>query len=51
MKKKNSNLIMIKEIRDKVTCTENWRIKIGRFERTGLVQGGRENSVHLMRRV
>ena len=47
MKKK----ILIKEIRDKVTCTENWRIKIGRFERTGLVQGGRENSVHLKRRV
>ena len=48
MKKKNSNLIMIKEIRD---STENWRIKIGCFERTGLVQGGRENSVHLKRRV
>ena len=49
--KENSNLIMIKEIRDKVTCTEKWRIKIGRLREQVLVQEGRENSVHLKRRV
>ena len=49
--KENSNLIMINEIRDKVTGTENWRIKIGRLREQVLVQGGKENSVHLKRRV